>query len=89
MTPGATAVALAYGDGDAAPRVVARGRGELAETIVRLAREAGVEIREDAGLARLLLAVPLDDRIPPALYVAVAEVLAWVFREEQRARRRR
>lgn len=78
-----TAVALAYDVGDLAPRVVAKGHRETAEAILKAAREAGVPVREDDGLAKLLMAVPLDDHIPPALYVAVAEVLAWLHRTER------
>lgn len=77
------AVALAYAQGDAAPRVVAKGRGLLAEEIVRRAREAGVFVHESPDLVRLLMGVDLDERIPPQLYVAIAELLAWVYRIEQ------
>ena len=74
----ATAVALRYADGDAAPVVVAKGRGAIAEEIVRRAREAGVFVHGSNDLVALLMQVDLDARIPPALYVAVAEVLAWL-----------
>lgn len=77
------AVALAYAQGDAAPRVVAKGRGLLADEIVRRAREAGVFVHESPDLVRLLMGVDLDERIPPQLYVAIAELLAWVYRIEQ------
>ena len=77
-----TAVALRYAEGDAAPRVVAKGRGLLAEEIVRRAQAAGVHIHESKELVSLLMQVDLDARIPPALYVAVAELLAWVYRVE-------
>jgi flagellar biosynthesis protein len=77
------AVALAYESADGAPRVVARGRGELALRIIERAREAGVFVHESPELVSLLLEVDLDARIPPELYVAVAEVLAWVYRVER------
>jgi flagellar biosynthesis protein len=77
-----TAVALRYAEGDAAPRVVAKGRGLLAEEIVRRAQAAGVHIHESKELVSLLMQVDLDARIPPTLYVAVAELLAWVYRVE-------
>ena len=74
----ATAVALCYAEGDAAPVVVAKGRGAVAEEIVRRAREAGVFVHGSNDLVALLMQVDLDARIPPALYVAVAELLAWL-----------
>ena len=74
------AVALRYADGDAAPVVVAKGRGILAEEIIRRAREAGVFVHESRDLVALLMQVDLDARIPPALYVAIAELLAWLHR---------
>jgi flagellar biosynthesis protein len=77
------AVALAYESADGAPRVVARGRGEMALRIIERAREAGVFVHESPELVSLLLEVDLDARIPPELYVAVAEVLAWVYRVER------
>jgi flagellar biosynthesis protein len=77
------AVALAYAPRDGAPRVVAKGRGLVAEEIIARAREAGVFVHESPELVSLLMQVDLDDRIPPALYVAVAELLAWIYRLEQ------
>jgi len=81
-----TAVALRYAEGDSAPMVIAKGRGLLADEIIRRAREAGVYVHESRDLVSLLMKVDLDARIPPALYIAVAELLAWVHRlEEQRS----
>lgn len=77
------AVALAYEAAEGAPRVVAKGRGELARRIIERAREAGVFVHESPELVALLLDVDLDARVPPELYVAVAEVLAWVYRIER------
>jgi len=74
------AVALRYADGDAAPVVVARGRGYLAEEIIRRARAAGVFVHDSPELLSLLMQVDLDTRIPAALYVAVAELFAWMHR---------
>lgn len=76
------AVALAYTQTDAAPRVVAKGRGVLAEQIIARARENGVYVHESPELVSLLMQVDLDQRIPPQLYVAVAELLAWLYRLE-------
>ena len=76
--PPKSAVALTYDTHDGAPRVVAKGRGEIAETILRSAREHGVYVHQSADLVALLMQVDLDEQIPPALYVAVAELLAWL-----------
>lgn len=78
----ALAVALAYAPGDAAPRVVAKGRGLVAEEIVARAREHGIFVHESPELVTLLSQVDLDDHIPPQLYIAVAELLAWLYRVE-------
>ncbi len=79
----ALAVALAYSPGDAAPRVVAKGRGLIAESIIERAREHGIYVHESPELVSLLLQVDVDDRIPPQLYIAVAELLAWLYRIEE------
>jgi flagellar biosynthesis protein len=79
------AVALAYTAGEAAPRVVAKGKGVVAREILERAREAGVFVHESPELVSLLMQVDLDARIPPQLYVAVAELLAWLYRLEQGA----
>ena len=77
-----TAVALAYRSGQAAPQVVAKGHGLIAEEIIKRAKESGVYVHESAELVALLAQIDLDDRIPPQLYVAVAELLAWLYRLE-------
>lgn len=76
------AVALAYSQTDAAPRVVARGKGLLAEQIIARAREHGVYVHESPELVALLTQVDIDEHIPPQLYLAVAELLAWLYRLE-------
>ncbi|HEY6773103.1 MAG TPA: EscU/YscU/HrcU family type III secretion system export apparatus switch protein [Oxalicibacterium sp.] len=81
-TPPSNAVAIAYNNGDTAPRVVAKGRGMVAEQIIERAKEHGVAIHESKELVSLLMQVELDDQIPPALYRAVAELLAWLYRVE-------
>ena len=73
------AVALAYNAGEAAPRVVAKGRGMIAREIIERARDAGVYVHESPELVGLLMQVDLDARIPPELYVVVAELLAWLY----------
>jgi flagellar biosynthesis protein len=77
------AVALAYQEENGAPRVVAKGRGLLAQAIVERARDAGVYVHESPELVALLMQLDLDQRIPPQLYVAVAELLAWLYRVER------
>lgn len=75
----ALAVALAYAPGDAAPKVVAKGRGLIADAIIERAREHGIFVHESPELVTLLLQVDLDAHIPPQLYVAIAELLAWLY----------
>ena len=74
------AAALTYSGASPAPRVVAKGRGLIAEAIIERAQAAGVYVHESPELVSLLMQVDLDRQIPPQLYVAVAEVLAWVYR---------
>jgi flagellar biosynthesis protein len=76
------AVALAYAKGDAAPKVVARGQGLVAEQIITRAQEAGVFVHESKELVALLMDVDLDREIPPVLYRIVAELLAWLYHVE-------
>ena len=76
------AVALAYQSGDSAPKIVAKGRGLIAEQIIARAKEHGVFVHESKEMVSLLMQVDLDDRIPPALYRAVAELLAWLYHIE-------
>ncbi len=80
--PAREAVALAYRQTDAAPRVVAKGKGLVAEQIIAKAREHGVFVHESPELVALLTQVDIDEHIPPQLYLAVAELLAWLYRLE-------
>ena len=77
------AVALAYEHGEFAPKVVASGRGVVAEQIIARANEHQVFVHQSKELVGLLMQVDLDDHIPPELYTAIAEVLAWLYRLEQ------
>ena len=77
-----SAIALTYSQTDAAPRVVAKGRGAIAEQIILRAREHGVYVHESPELVSLLMQIDLDQRIPPQLYIAVSELLAWIYRLE-------
>lgn len=79
------AVALAYSGEAPAPRVLAKGRGLIAEAIIEKARQHGVYVHESRDLVTLLMQVDLDQQIPPQLYVAVAELLAWIYRLERRS----
>jgi flagellar biosynthesis protein len=72
------AVALAY-DGTGAPRVVAKGAGDIAERILATAQEHGVPLQSDTELVRLLARLELGEEIPRTLYVAVAHVLAFAW----------
>jgi flagellar biosynthesis protein len=65
-----------------APKIVAKGRGLIAEEIIARAREHGVFVHESKELVALLMQVELDRHIPPALYRAVAELLAWLYHVE-------
>ena len=80
--PRQQAVALAYQTGDLAPQVIAKGRGLIADQIIARAKENGIFVHESKELVALLMQVELDARIPPALYRAVAELLAWLYRIE-------
>ena len=74
------AVALKYKRGEnEVPKVVAKGRGELAEKIIDVAEEYKIPLIENIDLAEVLDALDVDMEIPPALYRAVAEVLAFVY----------
>ena len=76
------AVALAYAAGSQAPTVVAKGHGLVAEQIIERARDAGVFVHESKELVSILMDIDLDSHIPPALYRAIAELLAWLYHIE-------
>jgi flagellar biosynthesis protein len=82
-----SAAALAYdpNGNDRAPRVIAKGYGLAAEMIIQRAKEAGLYVHEAPEMVSLLMQVDLDARIPPQLYLAVAELLAWLHRLESGA----
>lgn len=83
------AVALRYDeDNNAAPKVVAKGQGFIADNIIKAAQHNSVPIYQNKTLTGMLMAVDLDKEIPPDLYTAVAEVLAYVYRMDQKAERR-
>ncbi len=75
------AVALAYEpETEFAPKVVAGGRGAIAEQILEIAFAHDIKVREDADLAQLLSAFDIDDEIPVEAFAAVSEILAYVYR---------
>jgi flagellar biosynthesis protein len=80
------AAALRYAqEKDAAPRLVAKGRGAVADRILEVARRQGIPIREDRELVQMLASLDLYQEIPPDLYKAVAEILAFLYSLNRRA----
>ena len=75
------AVALGYDiDKDNAPRVVAKGKGESAENIIKIAQLHNLPIQQDEDLVELLSKVELDREVPEKLYLAVAEVFSFIYK---------
>ncbi len=75
------AVALGYKpESDSAPKVLASGRGPIAEQILEVARARGILVREDADLVQLLRVIELGSEIPVAAFAAVAEILIYMYR---------
>ena len=75
------AVALKYDhQKNKAPKVIAKGRGDIAEKIIEVAKAHNVPLYEDKNLIQILEALDLETEIPPELYRAVAEVLAFIYR---------
>lgn len=86
--PAASPVAVALDNdrsGRQAPRVIAKGRGAVAEQILQIAFDRGVRVRTDADLAEILAAVEVDSEIPLEALAAVAEILSYVYRVQQEA----
>ena len=82
------AVAIGYdAEHDSAPRVLASGRGLLAEHILAIAVQNNIPIRQDPLLVAALASVEVDTLIPPELYAVIAEVLAYVYRVRQKKNR--
>jgi flagellar biosynthesis protein len=82
-----TATALRYTAGETeAPQVVATGRGQVAERIIALAEAHDIPLVNDPALAQTLSKLELNTEIPPNLYLAVAQILAYVYRLEGEAR---
>ena len=80
------AVALRYDQKkDKSPRVIAKGRGGIAEKIIAVAEANNVPLYEDKNLIQVLEALELETEIPPELYRAVAEVLAFIYRLNEKS----
>ncbi len=80
------AVALSYDQERlSAPKVVAKGEGEIAKKIIEKAKEFDVPLFKNPALAESLLKLDLDEQIPPALFQAVAEVFVWLMKSEKKA----
>ncbi len=83
--PARRQVAVAIQDrpgGEAAPRVVASGRGALAEQILQIAFDRGVKVRNDADLAEILATIEVESEIPLEALAAVAQILSYVYRTQ-------
>lgn len=80
------AVALKYDEKNIAPKVVAKGKGYIAENILNAAKQNSVPIYQNKTLTSMLMAVDIDREIPPELYTAVAEILAYVYRMDQKTK---
>ncbi|WP_425801391.1 EscU/YscU/HrcU family type III secretion system export apparatus switch protein [Desulfitobacterium sp. Sab5] len=81
------AVALSY-DGTGAPKVTARGTGELAKKIIEVAQAEGIPIQKNETLVDALVQIDLNREIPPQLYVAVAEILALIYKLDSRKQKK-
>lgn len=77
------AVALEYDPSDQAPKIIATGKGKIAERIIEKAKESDVPVHQDAKLASTLSKLDIGDFIPPELYEVVAEILVFVDKMEK------
>ncbi len=74
------AVALGYDiDVDNAPKVVAKGKGNLANNIIKIAKNNEIPIKKDEDLVELLSAIDIDKEIPDSMYKAVSEIFAFIY----------
>jgi len=71
---------------DDAPRLTAKGQGHVAERIIELARQHDIPVRSDKALIQILSQLDIDRHIPPELYKAVAEILAFVYSANEKYR---
>ena len=76
------AVALGYEpEKDNAPKVLAKGQGHVAQKIIQIAIDEGIEIRKDADLLQILKAVDIDSEIPIEAFSAVAEIISYIYKQ--------
>lgn len=73
------AVALTYQPGMPAPKVLSQGRGLLADAILQKAKELGIPTKSEPALVAFLMQLDINDWVPPELFAAVAQVLAWAY----------
>lgn len=79
------AIALRYDEHkDAAPRILASGKGKIAEQIIALAKEKGIKLHQDRDLAQMLSMLEVDSLIPIEAYMAVAEILAYIYKQQRK-----
>jgi len=84
IAPQRKAVALKYeAERDLAPKVIAKGRGHVAEHILETAQKHSVPVYQDKTLVNMLMALEIDREIPPELYKAIAEVMAYVYKMDK------
>ena len=84
IAPQRKAVALKYeAERDLAPKVIAKGRGHVAEHILETAQKNSVPVYQDKTLVNMLMALEIDREIPPELYRAIAEVMAYVYKMDK------
>lgn len=89
VDPNKSAVALKYDrQNDPAPRLIAKGKGTIAEQIIKVALDNEIEIREDADLVEIIEKLDIDSVIPVEAYAAIAEILSYVYRSNAKARER-
>lgn len=85
-----SAAAIRYRpEDDAAPRIVAKGEGELARRIIELAEEHGIPIRQDPDLVAVLAKLDLDTEIPNELYQPIAEILSFLYRVNEQKKNKK
>ena len=82
------AIALSYESSkDDAPKVVAKGKGYVADQILERAKEQQIPVQEDASLVELLGQLTINEKIPEELYQAVAEIFAYVYKVDQQVKK--
>ena len=79
------AIAISYEkDKNAAPKVLAKGEGHIAEKIIQIALDKGIEIHQDADLLQILKAVDIDEEIPVEAFTAVAEIISFIYKQNNK-----